>query len=283
MLSQNNHSSERASLIYQGSDETQAEYKSSQDINDFVYSFGDQLRFIGFAKNPSEIAGSDIIEATPAGNENYVFEIIEGIPCPGTPNVTYEGQTYNTVQIGEQCWFKENLNIGTMIPGEAEMTNNGTIEKYCYENNSYYCPFFGGLYQWNEMMDYSTAPGVQGICPAGWHIATDAEWTALIYFLGGEAVAGGKMKTPGTAEAGTSWWQSPNTGATNSSGFSATTGGACVDYGWFGGLYGGAWFWSSTEDVTSEAWRIALGYNTAEVEHVTNFKIYGFSIRCVHD
>ena len=94
-----------------------AGYKSSQDINDFGYSLGDQLRFTGFAKNPSDIAGSDVIEATPAGNENYVFDIIEGIPCPGTPTVTYEGQTYNTVQIGNQCWFKENLNVGTMIPG----------------------------------------------------------------------------------------------------------------------------------------------------------------------
>ena len=77
---------------------------------------GDQLRFTGFAKNPSDITGTDVIEATPAGNEEFVFEIIEGIPCPRTPTVTYEGQTYNTVQIGTQCWFKENLNVGTMIP-----------------------------------------------------------------------------------------------------------------------------------------------------------------------
>ncbi len=119
MVSLDNYANRTSSLSYQGPGETLAGYKSSQETNDFGYSMGDQLRFTGFAKNPSEITGSDVIETDPEGNENYVFEIIEGIPCPGIPTVTYEGQTYNTVQIGNQCWFKENLNVGTMINGSG--------------------------------------------------------------------------------------------------------------------------------------------------------------------
>ena len=86
-----------------------------------------------------------------------------------------DGQIYNTVQIGTQCWMAENMNIGTRINGSGDQTNNGTIEKYCYDDNEANCDTNGGLYQWNEMMQYTTMEGAQGICPAGWHIATDAE------------------------------------------------------------------------------------------------------------
>ena len=119
----------------------------------------------------------------------------------------------------------ENLNIGTTISGATDMANNSIIEKYCNENNTANCDTYGGLYQWNEMMEYSTTPGVQGICPTGWHLPTDAEWTVLTSYLGGESIAGGKMKTTGTIEAGTGLWYAPNNGATNSSGFSALPGG----------------------------------------------------------
>ena len=76
-------------------------------------------------------------------------------------NCTYEGQMYRTVQIGNQCWFKENLNVGTMIPGSQEMTDNSIIEKYCYENDPANCATYGGLYQWNEMMQYTTQQGTK--------------------------------------------------------------------------------------------------------------------------
>jgi len=81
-----------------------------------------------------------------------------GLPCPGMPTVVYGGQTYNTVQIGTQCWLKENLNIGTKIPGTQNQANNGTIEKYCYNNDEANCAIYGGLYQWNEMMQYVLRP-----------------------------------------------------------------------------------------------------------------------------
>jgi hypothetical protein len=94
-----------------------------------------------------------------------------------------DGQTYTTVQIGTQCWMKQNLNIGTVIPGANNMTNNSIIEKYCYNNSTANCTTYGGLYQWNEMMQYSITPGVQGICPASWHLPTDSELTIINYLF----------------------------------------------------------------------------------------------------
>ncbi|MBI4648201.1 MAG: hypothetical protein HY738_16860 [Bacteroidia bacterium] len=143
----------------------------------------------------------------------------------GTPFTdSRDSKIYNTVLIGTQCWMAENLNFGTMInstTGGQFQTDNAVIEKYCYSNNSANCSTYGGLYEWNEMMQYNPSdagnPGTtQGICPSGWHIPTDAELTTLTDYLGGESVAGGKMK-----EIGTTHWTSPNTGATNESGCTA--------------------------------------------------------------
>ncbi len=107
---------------------------------------------------------------------------------------TRDGQTYSTMQINAQCWMSENLNIGTMIPGETDMADNSIIEKFCYDNDTANCEVYGGLYQWKELMQYTLTTGVQGICPEGWHIPTDLEWTLLTNYLGGTGVAGGKMK-----------------------------------------------------------------------------------------
>lgn len=100
-------------------------------------------------------------------------------PCPETPTVTYEGQVYNTVKIGDQCWLKENLNVGEMIMNTEEMEDNGVIEKYCYDNDADSCAKYGGLYQWDEMMQYSNQPATQGICPPDWHIPTHEDWVIL--------------------------------------------------------------------------------------------------------
>ncbi|MBK7215160.1 MAG: fibrobacter succinogenes major paralogous domain-containing protein [Bacteroidales bacterium] len=121
---------------------------------------------------------------------------------------------YRTIQIGNQCWLKDNLNIGSRINGSLDQTDNGIIEKYCYNNLESNCDNYGGLYQWGETMNYSTSEGSKGICPDGWHIPRDIEWIALRIYLGGIDTAGGKMKEPRNSH-----WHSPNTGATNSSGF----------------------------------------------------------------
>jgi uncharacterized protein (TIGR02145 family) len=113
------------------------------------------------------------------GYGTSVSFITSGEPCPDAPTVTWGGQIYQTVQIGNQCWLEENLNVGTMIEGTIEQSNNGTIEKYCYDNDESNCDTYGGLYQWNETMQYNTAEGSQGICPDGWHVPTDAEFKIL--------------------------------------------------------------------------------------------------------
>jgi uncharacterized protein (TIGR02145 family) len=191
---------------------------------------------------------------------------------------TRDGKVYTTVLIGTQCWMKQNLNIGTRIAGTSSQTNNGTIEKYCYSNTESNCTTYGGLYQWDEMMQYTTTAGVKGICPTGWHLPTDAEWTSLTTYLGGESVAGGKMK-----ETGTTHWTSPNTGATNSSGFTGLPGGYRDTSGPFYdiGYYG--FFWSSSEYSTTLAWFRNLFYYNATVYRSYVTKGFGFSVRCVRD
>ena len=171
----------QAKLVYQGIDGNTSSLKSQKAVSDFIFSLGDQLRFIGYSNTLAGIHGSDVIEDAPQSSDAYHFEILEGIPCPGIPNITYEGQTYKTVQVGSQCWFKENLNVGTMVPGTVNHTNNGLLEKYCYGNHPDDCNIYGGLYQWNEMMGYTTTPGIQGICPAGWHLPTDANFAHLLH------------------------------------------------------------------------------------------------------
>ena len=95
-----------------------------------------------------------------------------------------DGKIYGTVQIGSQCWMSENLNIGTRINSGVIMTDNDTIEKYCYDNLEANCDTSGGLYRWDEMMQYVTTDSTQGICPKGWHLPGDEEWKTLEMYLG---------------------------------------------------------------------------------------------------
>ena len=99
--------------------------------------------------------------------------------CPGIPTVEYGGKIYNTVQIGDQCWLKENLDIGEMIQGSVFQTDNDIIEKYCYDNNLANCTVYGGLYQWDEAMQYAMTLHSQGICPSGWRIPTFSDFRNL--------------------------------------------------------------------------------------------------------
>ncbi len=112
-------------------------------------------------------------KGTGYGNERS-FQTLDD-PCDGETTITYKGQTYEIIGIGNQCWMAENINVGQRIDGNQEMKNNSTIEKYCYSDNEINCNEYGGLYQWDEMMQYTTQEGIQGICPEGWHIPTDGE------------------------------------------------------------------------------------------------------------
>ncbi len=122
-------------------------------------------------------------------------------------------------------------------------------------------------------------PGItQDVCPVGWYLPTDSEWIELTDFLGGESVAGGKLK-----EVGTNHWESPNTGATNESGFTALSGGSRLDFGDFFIMGLDASFWSSTESSSYYAWFRSLDCHSSDVNRSYNLKEGGFSVRCLRD
>jgi len=218
---------------------------------------------------------------------NISFADTSALTCGGILTDPRDNQQYPTVQIGTQCWMAQNLNVGTMVNGSSNQTNNSTIEKYCYNNDVNNCNTYGGLYQWDEAMGYTTTAGSQGICPPGWHIPTDAEWCMLTTFLDptvncntwgwSGTDAGGKMK-----ETGTTHWYSPNTGATNSSGFTAL--GAGFRHGGnFLNLRSNVYFWSSSEYSSTTGIYRGLSYDYAGVGRSYDYKTTGFSVRCLRD
>ncbi|NTV84332.1 MAG: hypothetical protein HGA23_08550, partial [Bacteroidales bacterium] len=228
----------------------------------------------------------------PEENQTYTFQFATNIPCPGTPTVEYEGQVYNTIQVFSQCWLKENLNVGEMIPGTMEQSNNGTIEKYCYNNEPDSCTKYGGLYQWWEMMQYTNQQGARGICPPGWHLPTDEEWKVLegavdsqygigdpewdLYWEYRGYDAGTNLKT-------TSGWNWNGNG-TDLFGFAGLPGGLRYGSGYFDNVgYYGYW-WTSAEYYNNFlAWYRLLYCYDPEVGRYGSYKDYGFSVRCLRD
>ena len=288
MLQTTSHSLGQSTLEYTGSEALTTQLKATENIQGFSFNLGDELLYIGYA----DTLQSGMLDA-PEASETYTFQFATNIPCPGTPTVTYEGQVYNTIQVFSQCWLKENLNVGTMIPGSKNMSNNDTIEKYCYNNEPDSCAKYGGLYQWDEMMQYTTQQGTQGICPPGWHLPTDEEWKVLEgavdsqYGIGDPEWdisvdfrglnAGRNLKT-------NSGWISNGNG-TDLFGFSALPGGYRLSsFGNFGNLGGGGDWWSATDNNRSlAAWHRSLHYSNAKVSHYDDNKGYGFSVRCLRD
>ena len=161
-------------LEYMGNDFPSPRFKVANNIQSFLFNLGDELLYIGYI----DTLQSGMLD-TPETSESYTFQFATNIPCLETPTVTYEGQVYNTIQIFNQCWLRENLNVGTMVNSIDDMENNGIIEKYCYNNEPDSCTKYGGLYHWDEMMMYNSQQGVQGICPPGWHIPSDEEWKVI--------------------------------------------------------------------------------------------------------
>ena len=197
-------------------------------------------------------------------------------PAPNTVT-DIDGNVYNTVQIGTQVWMAENLKTtrysdGTPIPLVTDSASwvNYTTGGYCWYNDSIaYGNTYGALYNW-----YAVNTGK--LAPTGWHVPTDSEWTVLTTFLGGASVAGGALKATSTT-----YWQSPNTGATNSSGFSALPGGCRFYFGSFNNVgYSGLW-WSSTASDATSSWYRTMLYDFAVVNRINYYNASGFSVRCV--
>jgi len=191
-------------------------------------------------------------------------------PCAGTPTVTYEGHVYNTVQIGTQCWLRENLNVGVKIDGNSNQTDNSVIEKWCYNNLESNCDAYGALYQWNEIMQYVNTPAAQGICPPGWHIPTNSEYATLEIYASSES---DKLRETGTAH-----WDSEN-GATNDFNFTAV--GAGHRTSGFDLLKNILNLWTSDEQSVNEAWHYDLNNSVNPIISGYSLKESGFSVRCI--
>jgi uncharacterized protein (TIGR02145 family) len=213
--------------------------------------------------------------------------------CPWScgQNITdpRDSKVYGTVQIGNQCWFRDGLNYGTRISGTQSPSNNNIVEKYCYLDNDLNCSTYGGMYRWGEVVQYLNGASdesnweptpsfpVQGICPSGWHLPSKEEYNTLIDYLGGTSFAGGAMKSMSAQ------WNPPNTGASNSSGFSGLPGGYRHSNGSFYNFGSDVSFWTSTPDEPNytQAYLVPLSYISVGTYTTVGNKSYGNYLRCL--
>jgi uncharacterized protein (TIGR02145 family) len=227
------------------------------------------LAFVGFAVITAPLFSQSTCE---------VEGLFASDPC--VDPVTFDGYSYATVEIGDQCWFSENLRSenyrgGDPIPGNLDDGTWSTTEagaQAYYNDDPANLAVYGRLYNWYAVDD------ARGLCPSGWHVPSDAEYTTLTDFLGGVSVAGGKMK-----EAGTTHWSSPNTGADNLSGFTGLPSGFRFPAGSFTNLLYAGYSWSSSSYSGGNAWSSLLAFYTASEIRGYHEQQYGFAVRCARD
>jgi len=208
---------------------------------------------------------------------------LTGLNAQDKASVTdIDGNVYQTVSIGTQVWMKENLKVTRYCNGDIiTSTNPATLDisgesapkyQWAYNGDEGNVAVYGRLYTWYAATD------LRNVCPSGWHLPTDTEWTTLTTFLGGFKVAGGKLK-----ETGTSHWETPNYAATNSTNFTALPGGCCDTYDTYGGIYHSGYWWSSTESTSSNAYYRLMYYAWGSTSRYAADKANGFSVRCIKD
>lgn len=247
---------------------TNARLNGSKGSVAVTYNPGDIMMFKGISGNYSKI-----ITLVPTSSQTVDFEFIT---CKDGSN-----NNYSVVTIGPLTWMAENLrtskyNDGTNIPKISDATNWSitTTPAMCwYDNDSANNgPKYGVLYKW-----YVVSQGT--LCPTGWHVPTVTEWNVLATFLGGDTLAGGKMKEPGTQH-----WDSTYTGTTNSSGFTALPAGMrLISNGAFSDVGLHTYYWTATDYSTNNAHIRSLSYNSNKLNAGGNNKGNGFSVRCVKD
>lgn len=198
-----------------------------------------------------------------------------------------DGKRYNFSMIGDQVWMTQNLNMGDTLNAAEKPSHNDTIEKFAYDDNPTNLATYGGLYTWTEMMQLPDSCQTancsdlidethQGVCPAGFHIPSEKEWEALIDHLGGNpAGAGGKLKETGTAH-----WNSPNTGAVNTSDFTAR-GAGFKSGGFYNELKETAYFGMAKEINAQETRHYQLRYDSENIQPDNNYKTQAVSVRCI--
>ncbi len=244
----------------------------------FPWVPGDELRYFGFAGLGTNLAGHNIINDIPAQSKVCIFNLLHGMPCMSHPFATdHESNVYRTVRIGSQCWMRENLksvkyNDGSAIPANPagwpwQNLTSGALGWYNGDSATYH-PLYGPLYNW-----YAIASG--NLCPTGWHVPAASEWATLVNYVGGQQVAGLKLK-----EKGWQHWHSTNTG-TNDYGFTALPGGFANPYGSYVEIGGNTTMWTSSEGTFNSGTNYYTYHFLEEFYHQDYDKSMGASVRCI--
>ena len=261
---------------------TDTDNKKKSIKSNFSYQPGDSLK-ITVCKDTYH---SNFVVKTPENLDHYIIYLSK--PCSGAETLSdFDGNVYNTVQIGNQCWMKENLKTVHYADGTALIDGTGMTSdshsKYWfdYDDNPENSEIYGKLYAWAAVMNgegsSNTAPsGVQGVCPHGWHVPSKAEWITLANYLGG-GLAGGKLKTPGYE-----YWNFPNTGADNKSGFSALPGGRLV-FSDYVQVNQQCFFSVCTKDTSPLLFHLSTLNGNYSCGSDAGTQQQGFSVRCVKD
>lgn len=285
-------------IEYNGFEDEKIIFKSQRAMNDFGFNLGDELQFTAYALTETGNIGSAIETDAPENSTMYELNILGGLRCPGMPTITdIDGNIYNTVQIGNQCWMKENLKTttyrnGTSIPNVTDSTvwSNMTTGAYVwYDNDISWKDKYGALYNWFTTVDSN------GHCPIGWHVPTSVEWDILFGYIGGtytphgnelkswrqvNSSLGGSCNTNNHPR----WDQDVDDYGTDDYGFAGLPGGVRYTSGPF--LFRGShgYWWTSTLDTLNMAWLEYLYYASGFlfIGH-TNNKQAGFSVRCLRD
>jgi len=280
---------EKCKIVYNKYEDNVIGFKSNKAINDFGFNLGDELKYTAY----TDVEETEIIDA-PTGSQTYTFQFDGWTPCPGISTVTdIDGNVYNTVLIGSQCWMKENLKTttyqnGTPIPNVTGSINwqNLTTGAYTwYDNDISWKGSYGALYNWYAAID------ANGLCPTGWHVPTNDEWTALTNFIGGAGEPYGnelkscrQVNSPQGGGCNTTehprWDESIENG-TDDYGFSGLPGGFCTFIWAFGFIGSNGNWWSSTEYSSFSAWYCFL--NGGGVYVSPRDKRGGVSVRCLRD
>jgi uncharacterized protein (TIGR02145 family) len=272
---------QQAQLIYNeqvAGATTEKSYKNSNS-KEFSFTVGDMLKLKGISGDYATVM---VVE--PTISATYTFNFVS---CQDA-----DGNNYAVVEIGTQTWMAENIKTTSYVGGDAiplvtdntawgALEDNDTDKAYCfYDNDDANADIYGALYTYAAATNGDNSEsGVQGVCPTGWHLSSDAEWTVLTNELGGESVSGGKLKSTCME-----LWYTPNIGATNESGFTALPGGSrYYGSGTFSNQSNDGYFWLATEDSDTKAWGWYLYSDFSNGNRYYFYKSYGFSVRCLLD
>jgi uncharacterized protein (TIGR02145 family) len=185
--------------------------------------------------------------------------------CDNTLTDIRDNQTYPTIKIGTQCWMAANLNYGTIIPSTSMQRNNCIAEKYCYSDDVTNCASYGGLYQWDELMQYDNTPADQGFCPPAWHIPTNNDWNTLYAFYISNGFAGSPLKYTGY------------------SGFNAFLSGTRFNNVSWNFINFAVMFWTSSPEGSQKAWAHGMNTFNPSVSNYPGSRSHAFNVRCIKD